>query len=277
MIISILGCGWLGFPLAKTLAGQGHTVKGSTTSLNKLALLRKAGIQPFCLNLTPDAQGIGWDFFLKTDLLIVNIPPRLERAGVAFHPAQMAALAEMLMASPVRRVVYVSSTSVYPELNREMTEEDVTTPAQSAAPALVVAEQLIQALPVPSLVLRCGGLMGYERIAGKYVSGKKNLETGDVPVNYVHRDDVVLAVTHFVASMVHQNGVFNVVAPQHPTRRQIYQATCLPFGYEMPTFVQPSVFWPFKVVSSQKLISQTNFLFKYPNPILFSYAETKIQ
>jgi 3-hydroxyisobutyrate dehydrogenase-like beta-hydroxyacid dehydrogenase len=29
--ISILGCGWLGFPLAKALLKDGFTVKGSTT------------------------------------------------------------------------------------------------------------------------------------------------------------------------------------------------------------------------------------------------------
>lgn len=277
MTISILGCGWLGFPLAKMLLAAGHTVKGSTTSLDKLPMLREAGIEPFCLNLAPEPQGVSWSSFLQTDLLIVNIPPRLERAGAGFHVAQMAALVRLLGTSPVRRVVQVSSTSVYPELNREMTEEDVTTPAQSAAPTLVAAEQIVQSLPVPSLVLRCGGLMGYERIPGKYVSGKKNLETGDVPVNYVHRDDVVRVIGHFAENQPHQNGVFNVVAPLHPTRRQIYQATCPPFGYEMPTFVQPAVAVPFKTVSSQKLINKANFLFKYPNPVLFNYSKTENQ
>ncbi|MEZ7854793.1 MAG: SDR family NAD(P)-dependent oxidoreductase, partial [Cyclobacteriaceae bacterium] len=30
--ISILGCGWLGLPLARQLVQQGHQIKGSTTS-----------------------------------------------------------------------------------------------------------------------------------------------------------------------------------------------------------------------------------------------------
>jgi predicted dinucleotide-binding enzyme len=79
--ISILGCGWLGFPLAQSLEKQGHKVKGSTTRPEKLSELRQAGIEPLWLQLTPEPKGIGWDYLLDCDVLIVNIPPRLERAG----------------------------------------------------------------------------------------------------------------------------------------------------------------------------------------------------
>ena len=51
MKISILGCGWLGFPLAKKLIEIGFEVKGSTTSENKLALLKSNNIEPFLLRL----------------------------------------------------------------------------------------------------------------------------------------------------------------------------------------------------------------------------------
>ena len=34
--ISILGCGWLGLPLAKSLLAKGYKIKGSTTSESKL-------------------------------------------------------------------------------------------------------------------------------------------------------------------------------------------------------------------------------------------------
>ena len=49
MKISILGCGWLGFPLAKSLVEKGFSVKGSTTSENKLSILSTAGILFYCL------------------------------------------------------------------------------------------------------------------------------------------------------------------------------------------------------------------------------------
>ena len=50
--ISILGCGWLGFPLAKALLSKGFSVKGSTTSIEKLAVLENVGIVPFLIALS---------------------------------------------------------------------------------------------------------------------------------------------------------------------------------------------------------------------------------
>jgi 3-hydroxyisobutyrate dehydrogenase-like beta-hydroxyacid dehydrogenase len=49
--ISILGCGWLGLPLAKSLLAKSYEVKGSTTSENKLEVLINAGILPFQIQL----------------------------------------------------------------------------------------------------------------------------------------------------------------------------------------------------------------------------------
>ena len=36
MQVSILGCGWLGLPLAKSLIEKGFSVNGSTTSVEKI-------------------------------------------------------------------------------------------------------------------------------------------------------------------------------------------------------------------------------------------------
>ena len=44
--IGILGCGWFGFALAKALLAKDYLVKGTTTSEDKLATLKKAGIEP---------------------------------------------------------------------------------------------------------------------------------------------------------------------------------------------------------------------------------------
>lgn len=275
MKISILGCGWLGLPLAAQLVEAGHSVKGSTTSVEKLAVLRSLEIEPLWLQLTPEPKGIGWDYLLDCEVLIVNIPPRLERAGNAFHPAQLRHLADLVKKSPVQRILYISSTSVYPELNREVAEEDVIQPSQSAAPSLVEAEQLIQTLPQSWLVLRCGGLMGYERIPGKYVAGKKDITTGDVPVNYIHRDDVIGIIEAFIRNPSLWNETYNVTAPLHPTRREVYLASCAPFGYEAPTFLTAAAN-PYKIVSSEKLRDKLNYTFRYPNPLDFLYRSPNL-
>ena len=50
--IGILGCGWLGLPLAKKLIEKGYSVNGTTTSSNKLKVLQNAGINPFTVRLS---------------------------------------------------------------------------------------------------------------------------------------------------------------------------------------------------------------------------------
>jgi 3-hydroxyisobutyrate dehydrogenase-like beta-hydroxyacid dehydrogenase len=52
MQVSILGCGWLGLPLAKALVAENYTIKGSTTTPAKLDLLKEEDIEPFLIALS---------------------------------------------------------------------------------------------------------------------------------------------------------------------------------------------------------------------------------
>ena len=273
MTISILGAGWLGLPLAQKLLQNNYVVKGSTTKMEKLATLRAVGIQPFMLNLTPEPMGIGWDFFLEADVLVINIPPRLERQEQGFCVAQMVALTQLMQRTMPKKIIYVSSTSVYPELNRQVFEADVQTPPQAAASALVEAENMIQTLPVPTVILRCGGLMGYDRVPGKYVAGKQQLTTGDIAVNYIHRDDAVGIIVQLIEADVSiWNQTYNAVAPVHPTRRDVYNKSCVDFLLELPTYAEPSQPLPFKIVNSDKITAALPYQFIYPDPLEFLYT-----
>ena len=49
-VVSVIGCGWLGFPLAKLLINKGFSVKGSTTQQEKISLLENAGIEAYLFN-----------------------------------------------------------------------------------------------------------------------------------------------------------------------------------------------------------------------------------
>ena len=80
MKVSILGCGWLGFPLAKKLIEIGFEVKGSTTSENKLAVLKSNKIAPYLLELSETKIGESiTDFLHDSDILIIDIPPGLRK------------------------------------------------------------------------------------------------------------------------------------------------------------------------------------------------------
>ena len=271
--VAIIGLGWLGLPLAKSLQQQGYTVKGSTTTPEKAARLTNQGIDAQMVRFEP-APTVDLGDLLAVDAVVVNIPPKAGMQGDAFHPQQIGYLVDAIRKQGARHIIYVSSTSVYPEQTepvRPSVEDDVQTLAQSAAPALVEAEQKVLTLAPERLVtiLRCGGLMGYERIPGKYVAGK-TIDTGTVPVNYIHRDDVIGLLSTILATKL--PGTFNAVAPEHPTREAIYRKSCADFGYEFPTFVTPDKPLAYKVISPDKLIQVTNYQFSYPNPLDFPYG-----
>ena len=267
---SIIGLGWLGTPLAQRLQQAGIAVRGNTTTPEKVPLLRQKGIDAHLLRLNPAPED-ELTYLLDADYLVVNVPPKAGQNGDEFHPEQMRLLAKQVRTSRIQHVLYVSSTSVYPELNREMTEADVVTPEQSAAPALVRAEQHWLALSPGKKVtiVRCGGLMGGSRIPGKYVAGR-TVDTGNVPVNYIHQTDAV----GILVAVIEQGfaGTFNAVAPQHPMREAIYRKSCADFGYVLPTFVQPDVPVPFKTINGDKLTQTTGYVFVHPDPLTFPYG-----
>ncbi len=273
--VSVLGCGWLGLPLAERLVATGYTVKGSTTTPEKLPVLAEKEILPYLIQLRPQAEG-DLTGLLQASILIVDIPPKVSAQGEAFHPAQVQAIANAVQNAPVEWVIYISSTSVYPEANRIVSEDELITPAESASPTgpagrIVEAEQIIRSLEPArkTTILRCAGLMGYDRIPGKYVAGR-TVDSGHVPVNYIHRDDAVALIAAVVTDAV--TGIYNVVAPLHPTRGDVYQKSCAQFSYALPQFVEPVEAIPFKVISGNKLIRRLNYSFQYPDPLGFFYA-----
>ncbi|MGB0522887.1 MAG: NAD(P)H-binding protein [Flammeovirgaceae bacterium] len=269
--ISILGCGWLGMSLAKDLIAEGYEVKGSTTHQEKLPKIKEIGATPFLIKLLPEPEGDRLPEFFDSDLLIICIPPGT-RSGMAdsYHPTQIKYLLDDLEKSTISKVIYISATSVYPTNNGEARETDQLNPVEAVNKSILLAEHvLIDNDVFQCTILRCGGLMGYDRIPGKYFAGEKNLKTGSIPVNYVHRDDVIRVIKEVFKQNI-WNEVYNVVAPHHPTRKEIYLKNAKTFGFEAPTFddsAQPA----YKTVSSYKLLVDFQFLFKYPNPLEFAY------
>ncbi|GAB3039341.1 Rossmann-fold NAD(P)-binding domain-containing protein [Spirosoma pulveris] len=267
--IAIIGCGWLGLPLGIALVADGYNVKGSTTTPEKLVKLKQANIAGYLLRLNPEPEG-DLNELLQADVLLIDIPPKAGKQGEDFHPAQIKNLTNAIRQSSVKQVIYISSTSVYPELNRVVVEKDVMDVSQSAAPALVQAEQFVQSLAPDKLVtiVRCGGLMGYDRIPGKYVAGR-SVDSGGVPVNYLHRNDAVGLLKAVIAQSL--TGVYNAASPEHPTREAIYRKSCADFGYVLPTFVEPVSPIAYKVISPERIMSDTGYQFQYPNPLDFLY------
>lgn len=267
--VSIIGLGWLGLPLAISLKEKGFDVKGSTTSPEKLNELNSKGISTFMLKFIPHPEGTAFLKLFESDILFVNIPPRSRTMPESFHPEQIKFIKSMAVQAGVKKIIYVSSTSVYPDLNREFDEDFVLTKENTGNSALFQAENiLLQDRDFDLTIIRFGGLLGVDRVPGKYFSGKTNV-VGDSPVNYIHRDDAV-GISSWVIENNLWNQVFNGVAPEHPNRKLVYEKNATELGFAPPVDYAPVGRSPWKQISSQK-IQSSGYRFQIPDPLDFWY------
>lgn len=268
MKVSVLGCGWLGLPLAAELVRRGHSVKGSVTHAEKLGELAAVGAEGYRLELTPvaDSQNLldtgffNTEFF-NTDVLVITLPPKRREPGVeARYPAQVAAA---LRAAPEEtQIILTGSTSVYPDLNRTVTEADAGGDVSASGRAILAAEAPLRRQG--GTVLRLAGLYGYDRQPGRSLAGR-DVTGGDAHVNLVHRDDVLRVMVRIIEECI-RDVTFNVCADQHPTRREVYTRQAERFGFAPPRFVEPYA-QDYKRVSSEALKTALGFAFRYPDPL----------
>ncbi len=247
MKIGVVGCGWLGLPLAEALVKAGHEVLGSTTSEDKLKTITQKGIEAILFQLNPMPQGINFNRLFQVDLLFINIPPGRKKNKPEFYEEQIKYLKYQLQSSQVKRVVFISSTSYYPNTNGPVTVNTPLDLNQGSSEAVVKGEQQISQIEQELLILRCGGLMGNDRIPGKWFAGKPT-KGANTPVNYVHQDDVIKTVSAFIENWP-EDRVLNLVSDHHPTRREVHERMSKKYGFTSPIWEEPSVI-PSKLVES---------------------------
>lgn len=266
--ISILGCGWLGLPLAQRFIAEGYRVKGSTTTSAKLPRLAEAGIIPAVIHLQdlPDLEIIR--DFITADVLIISIPPGLRSGKGAAYLQQMQYLAAALQQTATPHILFISSTSVYPDRNQVATEED-DADQDTMNHVLKQAESLFAALPGKTLTtVYLAGLAGGSRHPGRFLAGKTQVPNPAAPVNLVHQDDCV-EILYQVVCQQQWDKRFNACSDAHPSREEYYTAAALSLGLTPPVFAPPGREDAFKIVSNEKVKQELNYQFKYPDPRLF--------
>lgn len=269
--ISILGCGWLGLPLAKHLLALGYPVLGSTTSAEKIPVIQNCGIRPFLLEAAPQLKGEKISAFFNSSLLFLNIPFERHLEDPLFYKKQILSVVEHIHRGAVEFVIFAGSTAVYPETVQEATEDTPFCPplGNARARVLLEVEQLLLNDPgFKTTVVRFGGLYGPGRPIGRFLAGKKGLSGGERPVNLIHRQDCVRVVCELFGHDV-RGEVFNAVSDCHPTREALYAAAAKRAGLEVPEFSsEPRR--PYKIVRNDKLKKRLDFVFWHPDPLNFS-------
>jgi nucleoside-diphosphate-sugar epimerase len=242
--ISILGCGWLGLPLAKALLTNGFSVKGSTTSESKLSELAALDIDPFLVVLdSKSITGAIKDFLNGSRTLVIDIPPQLRGKNSDSSTVEekvfvgkIKTLIPYIEKSTIENVLFVSSTSVYGEVDAIINEESLAKPDTESGKQLLEVESLLQNNPnFKTTILRFGGLIGEDRNPIKFLAGKENLDNPETSINFIHQEDCIGIILKIITTDS-WNKIYNGVCPFHPTRENYYTQKAIELALSLPQF-----------------------------------------
>lgn len=260
--ISILGCGWLGLPLAKSLLSKNHELKTSTTSPEKIENLENLGLNPFLISISDVIEGDISGFLNDTEILIVDIPPNLRRNENDDFAAKIKTLIPEIEKSSVEKVLYVSATSVYDddENFRIITEETPENPETESGKQLLSAEKsFFESKKFKTTSLRFGGLYGEERHPIYYLSGKSGIANPDAPINLIGLQDCIGIIEKIIEKEA-WNEVFNGVNPQHPSRKEYYNGKATSLGLPLVGFDESKISVG-KIIDNRKIEEVLGYTF----------------
>ncbi len=259
MRVSILGCGWLGMPLAKHLAGKDHEIKGSVTSEAKTKELMNAHVTPYVLFW--DENGFNGDLtsFLETDILIITIPPSKVAAFGGLQKI-LSTILPSLEKAAVSKVIFMSSISVYGSSAGTISEENPVAPETPSAKDIAAAEMILSsAANVTATILRFGGLVGIDRHPVYSLSGKENIADPGAAINLINADDCI-GIIEAIIEKGKWGHTINAVAPFHPSREAYYSNKASSLGLTLPKFSQETSS-PGKIVLSPKVKDILDYTF----------------
>jgi len=234
--IAVIGCGWLGLPIAADLAERGFNVIGTTTREERISEIEARGVRSRIYRIgdpkPPQAEGY-----------VINVPPSKSTDYVT----SLRATADQL--PPKSNVLFISTTSVYTGKQDIFPESQVvpgiaspsdytTTSKHSSIPIsdLIMAEGVFWSGPKGlGTILRCGGLVGPGREPGLFLAGKRDVPDPDKLVSISPLDEVVYMVALIIATG-DWGKVINAVERDRPTRKDFYTQAALNLGLTPPIF-----------------------------------------
>lgn len=248
--ISILGSGWLGQPLAENFKKAKHSVYLSTRSLDKATQLQALNVMPYVVdieNLTDTIQS-----FLQAEVLIINITCKVL--------SSYQNLLNEIEKSPIKKVLFISSTSVYPS-HYGLCKEDE--PLTEETNLRCIEKLFTESNSFDCTVIRFAGLIGAKRHPGRFFATGKSVKDGNGKVNLIHLDDCLkLIETIFIQNA--WGNIFNGCADNHPAKKDYYCQMAKSLGYPEPDCVilENSAT---KVVCNQKIKKQLGYEFIHPD------------
>lgn len=266
--VSILGCGWLGLPLARRLIKHGLSVKGSTSTLEKISLLESEGIAPFFISINDNQIEGNIGEFLQSEILVINIPPKRKPDIVEYYTRQLDLLIAQIEMSSVKKVIFVSTTSVYQNNNGTVTEDTRPQPEKPSGIVTLDVENKLRSNPsFQTTLIRFAGLMGPDRHPGRFLAGKTNLPGANDPVNLIHLEDCIEIIQRVIEKGA-WGEVFNGCADGHPAKKEFYTKAAIAQGLVPPEFSSEASSG-FKIVDGSKVKLSLHYQYQFADPLKF--------
>ncbi len=249
--VGILGCGWLGYRLARYLSAN-FEIHTTVTTQSKIELLNSEGFHPEIADFEKPPQETDkrpWEKLSFIDHIIITVPlfsKRISQDLLDIRIRNLSAFPSHYQGT----LILMSSVGVYKDLAGEVTEELL--PAESCN-----GEKEIRQLFKQATVLRLGGLMGDDRLLSRY-----KVSEMDTAVNHIHFYDIC-RIVHLLITRRITAKVYNVTAPQHPSKREVIQAQMEVISGTSSAPI------PGKIVVSQKIVNELGYQFVYPDPRQF--------
>jgi nucleoside-diphosphate-sugar epimerase len=277
MRVLIIGCGYVGLPLAMELARQGHQVWGLRRGPYVEHELKAAGItslagditKPETLSALPGAYD--W---------VVNCVSSSGGGEADYREVYLKGtqnLIEWLSPRPPRKFVYTSSTSVYGQTDGSTVDEaSLAEPESPTAKILVEAENVLLTAATdrkfPAVILRVAGIYGPGRgyWFKQFLRKEAAIEgRGERLMNMIHRDDVVGAVLN---ALLHGRAgeIYNAVDNEPVSQISYFRWLSEMLDQPLPPFVPEDLnaarkrALTNKKVSNRRLKTELDYEFKYP-------------
>jgi nucleoside-diphosphate-sugar epimerase len=236
--ISILGCGWLGLPLANHLLAKGYAIKGSTTTKDKVNELQASGIKAFQIKLSETGiEGPIAPFLEQSELLILNVPPGLRKVQKD-HVQEVLQLLPLIKKTSIKKVLFLSSITVFedgPDIPRIDHRSPPNGKSDAAVQLRAIEEHLCSEKAIETTVLRLAGLFDEQRHPGFVLSGRSGLSNGQAPINLIHKKDVIHCMTH-ILELNCWGERLNLSYPFHPPKNEYYRNFCLKRSLKPPEY-----------------------------------------
>ncbi len=242
----IFGCGYVGLALAKECVNLGWSVTALTRNPESARKAEEAGAHSIVGNLQDDRW---WAKIPKGVDHAVNCVGASSPTVEGYQESYLQGMQSIIQwikqrGNPVRSLVFTSSSSVYPQTDGSLVDEESDTSGVSArGQILLSAEKLC--LGVSDSVAACKGVIRFSGLYGpgrhllvdKIERGEPMTGSPDRILNLLHRDDAVSSILALLqGSSGVTGGIFNASDGQHATRGEIARWVAQRLNVQEPVF-----------------------------------------